>query len=315
MTKYGASARGIATITEDGTVLDTWFADPVAQESQSGGSYTHKLTPDDLNSSWEDLIGLDSVREVEKVPVETVIGDLDQPPVDTYDAYLRLHLLSHRVVKPNTINLNNLTQIMPKVVWTNYGACPINNFEKIRMKLRIRGPVIIHSIDHIPQMLDFVMPSGVRIADPAGVRLGAYLAEGTTVTASGFVDYNAGTLGVSSVEGRISQGVTVSDNSDIGGGASVMGPHAGAEGVPVKIGERCLLGANSGLGIPLGNDCVVEAGLYITPGTKILNLLNDEPSTIHAVELGGQDNILFRRNSITGAVEAVPYGKVDNKLN
>ena len=162
------------------------------------------------------------------------------------------------------------------------------------------------------QMLDFVMPSGSVLLIRRR-RLGAYLMKEPS---QHLVSSTAtGTLGVSSVEGRISQGVTVGDNSDIGGGASVMGPHAGAEGVPVKIGERCLLGANSGLGIPLGNDCVVEAGLYITPGTKILNLLNDEPSTIHAVELGGRDNILFRRNSITGAVEAVPYGKVDNKLN
>lgn len=313
MTKYGASARGIATISEDGTVLDTWYADPVLEESHAARSYTHQLTPDDLNTAWEELIGQDSVRGVEKIPVETVIGDLDNPPTDTYDAYLRLHLLSHRVVKPNTINLNNLARVMPKVVWTNYGACPINGFEQIRMKLRIRGPVIIHSIDYIPQMLDFVIPSGVRIADPAGVRLGAYLGEGTTVSASGFVDVNAGTLGASVVEGRLSQGVVIGDNSDIGGGASVLGPHAGAEGLPVRMGKRCLLGANSGLGIPLGDDCVVEAGLYVTAGSKVHSLLEGKLRIVKAVDLSGRNNILFRRNSMTGAIEAIPYGKVDNK--
>lgn len=314
MTKKGASARGIATITTHGIVLDTWFIDPVLQDAHDAETYTHKLTTDDINPSWEDLIGFDSVRQVERVAVETTIGDLTKPPVDTYDAYLRLHLLSHRLVKPNTINLDNLYRLMPKVVWTNYGPCSIDGFEKTRMKLRVRGPVTIFSVDHVPPMVDYVLPSGVRITDPARVRLGAYLAEGTTVTTPGFVGYNAGTLGVSMVEGRLSRGVVVGDGTDVGGGASVMGPLSGTHGMPISVGERCLLGANSGLGISLGDDCAVEAGLYLTAGVKVTNLLDGKPHTVKAAELSGRSNVLFRRNSITGTIEAVPYGKVNTGL-
>ena len=315
MTTYGAFARGIATVTSDGKILDTWYIDPVLQETTGGESYTHKLTPDDLNSSWENLLGYDAARDVERIAVETVIADLDTPPVDAYDAYLRLHLLSYRLVKPNTINLSTLYRVLQNVVWTNFGPCSVETFAATRLKLVQRGPVIVYGIDRFPRMVDYVIPSGVRISDADRVRLGAYLSEGTTVMHEGFVNFNAGTLGVSMVEGRISQGVIVGDGSDIGGGASIMGTLSGGGTQHITIGERCLLGANSGLGIPLGNDCVVEAGLYITACSKIMNYLDGDPTEVKALDLAGRDNVLFRRNSLTGVVEAVKYGKVGIELN
>ena len=315
MTTYGAFARGIATVTTDGKVLDTWYIDPVLQESTDGEGYTHKLTPDDLNPSWEHLLGYDSARNVERVAVETVISDLSTAPINAYDAYLRLHLLSHRLVKPNTVNLKTLYRVLQNVVWTNFGPCAVDDFDITRLRLAQRGPVTVYSVDRFPRMVDYVIPSGVRIADADRVRLGAYLSEGTTVMHEGFVNFNAGTLGVSMVEGRLSQGVIVGDGSDIGGGASIMGTLSGGGTQHITIGERCLLGANSGLGIPLGNDCVVEAGLYITAGAKVVSHLDGEPAEVKAVELAGRDNVLFRRNSLTGAIEAVKYGKVGSELN
>ena len=227
--------------------------------------------------------------------------DLDAAPDGAADAYLRLHLLSHRLVKPNSINLDGVFAALANVVWTDRGPCPVEDFEQIRLALRSHGPVQVFSVDKFPRMTDYVVPSGVRIADADRVRLGAHLAEGTTVMHEGFCNFNAGTLGTSMVEGRIVQGVVVGNGSDIGGGASIMGTLSGGGTDRVTIGERCLLGAQSGLGIALGDDCVVEAGLYVTAGTKVRL---PDGSLVKARELSGRDNLLFLRNSVTGAVEA-----------
>jgi 2,3,4,5-tetrahydropyridine-2-carboxylate N-succinyltransferase len=235
--------------------------------------------------------------------VRLVVVDLDSAPADTADAWLRLHLLSHRLVAPNTINLDGLFGALTNVVWTNHGPCAVEDFELTRLALMARGPVQVFGVDKFPRMTDYVVPSGVRIADADRVRLGAHLASGTTVMHEGFVNFNAGTLGTSMVEGRISQGVVVGDGSDIGGGASTMGTLSGGGTERVSIGQRCLLGAESGLGIALGDDCVVEAGLYVTAGTKVT--LPDATVT-RASELSGQSNLLFLRNSVTGTVEARP---------
>jgi 2,3,4,5-tetrahydropyridine-2-carboxylate N-succinyltransferase len=248
------------------------------------------------------LAGRDDDRDTETVVVRTVIGSLDDKAVDAYDAYLRLHLLSHRLVAPHGLNADGLFGVLTNVVWTNHGPCAIDGFEIVRARLRRRGPVTVYGVDKFPRMVDYVVPSGVRIADADRVRLGAHLASGTTVMHEGFVNFNAGTLGTSMVEGRISAGVVVGDGSDIGGGASIMGTLSGGGTEVISLGKHCLLGANSGLGIPLGDDCVVEAGLYVTAGTKVVL---PEGKSVKARELAGSSNLLFRRNSLTGAVEVV----------
>ena len=241
-------------------------------------------------------------------PMQSFAIDLDAAPEGASDAYLRLHLLSHRLVQPNSINLDGLFGQLSNVVWTNHGPCAVEGFETTRARLRARGPVQVTSIDKFPRLTDYVTPSGVRIGDADRVRLGAHLASGTTVMHEGFVNFNAGTLGTSMVEGRISQGVVVGDGSDIGGGASIMGTLSGGGKETITLGQRCLLGANSGLGISLGDDCVVEAGLYVTAGTKVTAYAADGTSSlVKAATLSGADNVLFRRNSVTGAVEAVPW--------
>jgi 2,3,4,5-tetrahydropyridine-2-carboxylate N-succinyltransferase len=291
----------LATVAEDGSVLDAWFPDPeLGAYSPSG---TTVLTPDDIAGELGALAASDPDRRVEIVPIRTVIADLGDKPTDTYDAYLRLHLLSHRLVEPHGLNLDGVFGALNNVAWTNYGPCRVEGFEEVRLRLRRRGPVTVYGIDKFPRMVDYVVPAGVRIADADRVRLGAHLASGTTVMHEGFVNFNAGTLGASMVEGRISQGVVVGDGSDIGGGASTMGTLSGGGTERVRIGERCLLGAESGLGIALGDDCVVEAGLYLTAGTKVT--LPDGTVT-KARELSGQSNLLFLRDSTTGAVVAKP---------
>ncbi len=272
-------------------VLDAWFPDPQLGE------------PDDQRPMPADLRALetrDDDRGTRQVCVSVSI-DLDAPPASAVDAYLRLHLLSHRLVQPNTINVDGIFAVLPNVVWTSHGPCAVEGFEQTRMRLRRRGAVQVFSVDKFPRMTDYVVPSGVRIADADRVRLGAHLAPGTTVMHEGFCNYNAGTLGTSMVEGRIVQGVVVDDGSDIGGGASIMGTLSGGGTDRVRVGKRCLLGAQSGLGIALGDDCVVEAGLYVTAGTKVTL---PDGSLVKARELSGRDNVLFIRNSVTGAVEA-----------
>ena len=231
--------------------------------------------------------------------VSTAI-DLDRPPADAADVYLRLHLLSHRLVRPREVELTGVFGLLSNVVWTNHGPCPVDGFEAVRTRLRARGPVTVYGVDKFPRMVDYVLPSGVRIADADRVRLGAHLAPGTTVMHEGFVNYNAGTLGSSMVEGRISAGVVVGDGSDVGGGASIMGTLSGGGSEVISIGKRCLIGANAGVGISLGDDCVVAAGCYVTAGAKVVL---PDGSVRKAVELSGESGLLFWQNSVTGALE------------
>ena len=314
-----ASARGLATITHDGTVLDVWFP-AVHTDTSVEASGTERL--EEVPQQFADLVGPDEERGVARIAVETSIKDLDEAPSDTYDAYLRLHLLSHRAVKPHGLNVDGIFGKLANVVWTNYGPCAVADFQMVRGRLASRGPVVVYSVDKFPRMVDYVVPSGVRIGDADRVRLGAHLAEGTTVMHEGFVNFNAGTLGASMVEGRISAGVVVGDGSDIGGGASIMGTLSGGGKEVISIGERCLLGANSGVGISLGDDAVVEAGLYVTAGTKIAvfgkiaeALGLSEGDTIKGSKLSGVSGVLLRRNSVTGAVEAVEWKSEAVALN
>ena len=258
----------------------------------------------------------DPVRGVRVTYGRIEIGDLDAPPHDAGDAYLRLHLLSHRLVQPNTINLDGVFGVLPTVCWTSDGPASAADGE-VLLRARAAGRHLeVHSVDKFPRMTDYVVPRGVRVADASRVRLGAYLGEGTTVMHEGFVNYNAGTLGAAMVEGRITQGVVVGDGTDVGGGASIMGTLSGGGKERITVGERCLLGANSGLGISLGDDCVVEAGLYLTAGT-VVTLPDGQRAK--ARQLSGQSGLLFRRNSVTGAVEAlsrtVEWGGLNTELH
>jgi 2,3,4,5-tetrahydropyridine-2,6-dicarboxylate N-succinyltransferase len=308
----------VATISAEGTVLDTWFPEPEIGDAASvsadgdAATGTNRLSVAEVPSELGDLTGRDEERDVDVVIVRTTIGSLDDKPVDAFDAYLRLHLLSHRLIAPHGANLDGLFGLLANVVWTNYGPCAVENFELTRARLRRRGPVTVYGVDKFPRMVDYVMPTGVRIADADRVRLGAHLASGTTVMHEGFVNFNAGTLGTSMVEGRISAGVVVGDGSDVGGGASIMGTLSGGGKEVIAVGKRCLLGANSGLGISLGDDCVVEAGLYVTGGTKVTT---SDGQTVKARELSGADNLLFRRNSLSGAVEVVSRDGTGITLN
>ncbi|MGH3856339.1 MAG: 2,3,4,5-tetrahydropyridine-2,6-dicarboxylate N-succinyltransferase, partial [Pseudonocardiaceae bacterium] len=255
----------------------------------------------------------DPARGVELVAVRTAVADLQAPPVDAHDVYLRLHLLSHRLVPPRSINLEGVFELLSTVVWTNFGPCPVADFEAARLRMRQLGPITVHGVDKFPRMVDYVVPPGVRIGDADRVRLGAHLATGTTVMHEGFVNFNAGTLGRSMVEGRISSGVIVGADSDLGGGSSIMGTLSGGGKEQITIGRRCLLGANAGIGISLGEDCVVEAGLYVTAGTKVTLADN---TVVKARELSGADGVLFRRDSVTGAVHALHRaGKAGIELN
>jgi 2,3,4,5-tetrahydropyridine-2-carboxylate N-succinyltransferase len=244
--------------------------------------------------------------------VRAVTAALQEPATTTEDMWLRLHLLSHRLVRPHTIVMDNAFALLTNVVWTSAGPCAVEGFEETRARLQVVGPVMVYGVDKFPRMVDYVLPSGVRIADGDRVRLGAHLAPGTTVMHEGFVNYHAGTLGTSMVEGRISAGVVVGQDSDIGGGASVMGTLSGGGKEVVSIGERCLLGANSGVGISLGDDCVVEAGCYVTAGTKVTL---PDGTVVKALELSGSAHVLFRRNSVSGAIEAVPWKAGRIELN
>lgn len=285
-----AHGHGIATLSGS-TVLDVWFPAP-ALGALSGA-------PDAALTS---LATADSDRGVTREVVSIEI-DLTKAPADAKDAYLRLHLLSHRLVKPHGQSLDGIFGLLSNVVWTSVGPCAVEGFELTRAKLKAKyGTVTVYSVDKFPRMVDYVIPSGVRIADADRVRLGAHLASGTTIMHEGFVNFNAGTLGASMVEGRISAGVVVGDGTDVGGGASIMGTLSGGGKEVISIGEKCLLGANSGLGISLGNNCVIEAGTYITAAAKV-TLPDGE--VVKAGTLSGANDLLFRRNSLTGGLEAV----------
>jgi len=304
---------GLATLAADGSILDAWYPSPELTEPTAAGTgTTSRLAKSDAPPELAALVGRDDDRGTETVAVRTVIGSLDAVAVDAYDAYLRLHLLSHRLVAPHGLNAGGLFGVLTNVVWTNRGPCAVEGFEAARARLRRHGQVTVYGVDKFPRMVDYVVPAGVRIADADRVRLGAHLAPGTTVMHEGFVNFNAGTLGASMVEGRISAGVVVGDGSDIGGGASIMGTLSGGGTEVISIGQRCLLGANAGVGISLGDDCVVEAGLYVTAGTKVTM---PDGTAVKARELSGANNVLFRRNSVSGAVEAVSRGGRGIALN
>jgi 2,3,4,5-tetrahydropyridine-2-carboxylate N-succinyltransferase len=266
-----------------------------------------------MDREFDALIGKDPRRNVEVKAVRTEI-DLDEPVASTPDAYLRLHLLSTLQVKPNSINLENLMTHLPIVVFSSIGALSVSDYELLLPTL-IRSGVSVHSIDKFPRLVDYVVPKGVRIADANRVRLGAHLAPGTTIMHEGFVNFNAGTLGTAMVEGRIAQGVVVGNGSDIGGGASIMGTLSGGGRQRVSIGERALLGANAGTGISIGDDSVVEAGLYVTAGTKVTIIDGEAERAVKAVELSGLPNLLFRRNSMNGRVEVLPRSGAGVVLN
>jgi len=289
-TAYGF---GVATQTKSGQILDCSFH-ALGLGSAPGNNH---------NKEFESQLGEDQIRNLSKIAVELSI-ELAEKPKDATDVFLRLHLISHRIIKPHGLNLDGIFGLLSNVVWTSAGACEVEGFDKVRRGLQNKyGNLTVYSVDKFPRMIDYVIPEGVRIADADRVRLGAYLSSGTTVMHEGFVNFNAGTLGKSMVEGRISAGVIVGDGSDIGGGASIMGTLSGGGKEVISIGQRTLLGANSGIGISLGDDCVVEAGVYITAGSKIT--LPDN-KIVKAKELSGANNLLFRRNSQSGALEALP---------
>ena len=289
-TPASAWGVGLATIAADGTTLDTFFRHLGLGNAVPAG------TPTETQSATDER------RGVAIVPTSLVI-DTQAAPTSATDVYLRLHLLSHRMVEPRTINLDGAFGLLTNVAWTSIGPVAIDTLEDVRYNLLHQGQhLVVHGVDKFPRMTDYVVPSGVRIADASRVRLGAHLASGTTVMHEGFCNFNAGTLGASMVEGRISAGVVVGDGSDIGGGASIMGTLSGGGKEMVTVGKKCLLGANSGLGISLGDECIIEAGLYITAGTQVKL---PDGTVVKARELSGASGLLFRRNSQSGAVEAV----------
>jgi 2,3,4,5-tetrahydropyridine-2,6-dicarboxylate N-succinyltransferase len=284
---YGA---GVGTYDADDRLLEGWF--PVLGLGPSAGAAPQVAT------------GADDVRGVHTRPLAVSIDSLATPPADVADAYLRLQLLSHRVVRPHEANLDGIFAVLVNVAWTSLGPVAADQVEDVRLRARRVGARLeVYGVDKFPRMTDYVVPTGVRIADADRVRLGAYLSPGTTVMHEGFVNYNAGTLGASMVEGRISAGVVVGDGTDIGGGASIIGTLSGGGVIVVSLGERCLLGANAGIGIPLGDDCIVEAGCYITAGSKVTL---PDGTVVAARELAGVSTMMFWRNSVTGALEARP---------
>jgi 2,3,4,5-tetrahydropyridine-2-carboxylate N-succinyltransferase len=292
---YGL-ATSVASGEATNQVLDAWYPEPALGALPPTASAPHELSS---------VTGSQESASDRRVRLDIVVSeiDLDAPPADVADVYLRLHLLSHRLVAPNELNLDGIFGVLSNVVWTSVGPCAVEGFESTRLTLRRKGPVHVYGVDKFPTMTDYVMPTGVRIADASRVRLGAHLAEGTTVMHEGFVNYNAGTIGASMVEGRISAGVVVGEGSDVGGGASIMGTLSGGGKERISVGQRCLIGANAGIGISLGDDCIVEAGTYITAGSK---LTLPDGRVVKATELSGAPGWQYWRNSVTGALEARP---------
>ena len=298
-----AWSHGILTSDAGGTVLDVRYPDPALGTVPASAAGV-----DGVPAELSCLAAADPARGTTSSVVTTQV-DLDAAPADAADVWLRLHLLSHRLVAPGEVVLDGIFSLLATVVWTSAGPCAVAGFEATRLRLTAEhGAVQVLGADKFPRMLDYVVPTGVRVADAARVRLGAHLAPGTTVMHEGFVNFNAGTLGPAMVEGRISAGVVVDADSDVGGGASIMGTLSGGGTHRIRIGRRCLLGANAGLGISLGDDCVVEAGLYVTAGTRVTLVgagAEGAPRVVKAAALSGVDGLLFRRNSVSGAVEAL----------
>ena len=306
MSSQGAVGIGFATLAGDGGILDSWYPHtalcPDVRSTQISAISDAEIVSE-LGAQFAGIPGRDERRRVDIVPIRAAIR-LDQPPVDARDVYLRLHLLSRRLIRPHGANLDRLFELLSNVAWTSVGVMPIDQVDGARAAaIATRTALEVYCIDKIPRMTDYVVPTGVRIADVNRVRLGAHLAAGTTVMHEGFCNFNAGTLGASMVEGRISAGVVVGDQTDIGGSASIMCTLSGGGREIVSVGERCLLGANSGIGISLGDNCVVEAGCYVTAGSRVTF---PDGRVVKALELSGAANLLYRRNSQTGALECVP---------
>ena len=303
-----AWGAGLTTEAADGTTLDCWY------RWFGWGEYGE----DEMAEAYPDLdeqLGMreqrDGVRNVTVRPIRITV-DVDEPPASAVDAYLRLHLLSGRLTQPHGINMDGIFGALNNAVWTNLGPVAVTEIDDVRLRVKLQGGVLhVHGVDKFPRMVDYVVPSGVRIADASRVRLGAHLAEGTVVMHEGFCNFNAGTLGTSMVEGRISAGVVVGDGSDVGGGASIMGTLSGGGTHVISVGERCLLGANSGIGISLGDDCVVEAGLYITAATPVMT----PDGVVKARELSGISGVMFIRDGQTGQVIAKPRERSWGELN
>ena len=316
MNQFPLIGLGLATTNSAGKTLDAYFPKIVFKDRQHKGK--------DLFSIWNNLLDSDvceitdlSLLNLSEDELPSSLGEnikivlcritQDQKIDSIEGAYLKLHLLSYKFFQPNTLNLDNLFNILPNVAWTNKGPIDLSEIEQKILESKSQNISIeIKSIDKFPRLVDYIVPAGVRIADTSRVRLGAYLSEGTTIMHEGFVNFNAGTLGVAMIEGRISAGVVIGENSDLGGGASTMGTLSGGNEIKISVGENCLMGANSGLGIPLGNNCIIEAGLYITGGSKVEVFDKDMQSKgiIKAQELSNKNNILFIRNSLSGAIEA-----------
>ena len=286
-------SKGIANKSTKGEILDVFFSYIEFEDKQIINNIP------DLKNSYQEIIEINWSHK-----------DLDREIESVSDAYLKLHLLSNKLVLPNSINLDGLFSNLPNIVWTNHGPISIEEIEnKLNESKMNKNDLYIRSVDKFPCLTDYIIPKNVRIADARRVRLGAYLSEGTTIMHEGFVNFNAGTLGPAMIEGRISAGVTVGKNSDIGGGASTMGTLSGGNDTKISIGENCLLGANSGIGISLGDNCTVEAGLYITAGTKITLINGAESKLVKASEISGIKDMLFLRESTTGKVVAKPNKK------
>ena len=322
-----AIAIGVGTHNSKGEWLEVYYqkpllnpADGIVEAARSalgytGGNEAISVNSDQLSTFASAVEGADSEQaklaracNESKRPVVVTILESDDQASSTPEVYLKLHLLSHRLVKPHGVNLAGIFGLLPNVAWTNKGAIDLNELADAQLQARLEGELLsVNSVDKFPRMTDYVVPAGVRIAHTARVRLGAYIGEGTTIMHEGFVNFNAGTMGVSMVEGRISAGVVVGDGSDLGGGCSTMGTLSGGGNIIISVGEKCLLGANAGIGIPLGDRCTVEAGLYVTAGTKI-QVLDDQKNIVETVkgrDLAGKSDLLFRRDSITGAVQCV----------
>lgn len=310
MTQRFVSAKGVATYHGD-TILCVWYPAPVLSGDETSAA---KLAADAVSDEvLTPLAVADEVRGT-RAEIVSVTIDLDAAPDGAADGYLRLHALSHRLVKPNDLNVDGLFGQLNNVVWTSEGPCAVEGFEITRAKLKARGQLSVYGVDKFPRMTDFVVPEGVRIADADRVRMGAYLSPGTVVMHEGFINFNAGTLGQAMVEGRISQGVVIGAGTDIGGGASIMGTLSGGGSHKITVGEGTLLGANAGVGISLGDNCIVEAGLYVTAGTRVV-LPEQDGKVVKAADLSGSDNVLLRRNSETGAVEALARSAQGIALN
>lgn len=327
MSKAFALAIGVGTKNSQGDWLEVFYAQPLLNPTEAlvnaaaatlgyeGGNQALEVDGGELSAFADAIADIDASQsqlakaciESEK-PVVVTLLETDAQSTTTPEVYLKLHLLSHRLVKPHGVNLAGMFGLLPNVAWTNKGAVDLNELTAAQLDARLNGDILsVNSVDKFPRMTDYMVPAGVRIADTSRVRLGAYIGEGTTIMHEGFVNFNAGTMGTSMIEGRISAGVVVGNGSDLGGGCSTMGTLSGGGNIIISVGENCLIGANAGIGIPLGDRCTVEAGLYVTAGTKI-QILDDQKNLVETVkgrDLAGKSDLLFRRDSISGAVQCV----------